>query len=134
MLCIAFLDHCIHAHNIVKDVLYQIDSEGRRGKWIAKIQEYNLEIKPTKSVKGQELPKLLDESNCQALDLNLSTELTYEENFRSIQDVQNIRMKLNPKFEEPTLYKDIVYCLVNLECLEYISKEKSRSLKLHAMK
>ena len=43
----------------VKDVLTQPDSEGKRGKWIAKIMEYDVEIRPTKLVKGQGLAKLL---------------------------------------------------------------------------
>jgi len=37
----------------VKYVLVQGDVEGKRGKCIAKIQEYDLDIKPTKLVKGQ---------------------------------------------------------------------------------
>ena len=37
------------------------DSEGKRGKWIAKIMEYDVDIKPTKLVKGQGFAKLLDE-------------------------------------------------------------------------
>jgi hypothetical protein len=40
------------------------------GKWISKLQEYDLEIKPTKMIKGQGLAKLLVESNCRALDIN----------------------------------------------------------------
>ena len=43
----------------VKDILTQPDSEGKRGKWIAKIMEYEVEIRPTKLVKGQGLAKLL---------------------------------------------------------------------------
>jgi hypothetical protein len=43
----------------VKDILVQPNIDGRRGKWIAKILEFNLEIKPTKLVKGQGLAKLL---------------------------------------------------------------------------
>ena len=43
----------------VKDILIQRDSEGKRGKWIAKIQEYELEIRPTKLIKGQGLAKIL---------------------------------------------------------------------------
>lgn len=39
----------------VKDALTQSDSDGKRGKWIARIQEYDMEIKPTKMVKGQGL-------------------------------------------------------------------------------
>ena len=56
----------------VKDILIQGDSEGKRGKWIAKIQEYELDIRPTKLIKGQGLAKILSESNCQALGINLS--------------------------------------------------------------
>jgi hypothetical protein len=36
----------------VKDILIQLDIDGRRGKWIAKILEFDLEIKPTNLVKG----------------------------------------------------------------------------------
>ena len=49
---------------VVKYVLTQPDSEGKRGKWISKIMEYYVDIRPTKLVKGQGLAKLLDESNC----------------------------------------------------------------------
>jgi hypothetical protein len=45
--------------NIVKNILIQPDSDGRRGKWLEKIQEYDLEIKPTKLIKGQGLEKML---------------------------------------------------------------------------
>jgi hypothetical protein len=37
------------------DVLSQQDCMGTRGKWVSKIQEYDLEIKSTKIVKGQGL-------------------------------------------------------------------------------
>ena len=46
-------------NSTVKDVKVQSDVEGKRGKWIAKIQEYDLDIKSTKLVKGQGLEKLL---------------------------------------------------------------------------
>ena len=55
----------------IKDVLTQPDSEGKRGKWIAKIMEYDVEIRPAKIVKGQGLAKLLADSNCQYLGLHL---------------------------------------------------------------
>lgn len=35
----------------VKDVLVKTDPEGRRGKWIAALLEYDVEIKPTKLIK-----------------------------------------------------------------------------------
>ena len=43
--------------SVVKDILVQADSDGKRGRWLAKIQEFDLEVKPTKLVKGQGLAK-----------------------------------------------------------------------------
>jgi len=40
-------------------VLVQTDSEGRRGKWIAAMLEYDLEIKPINLIKGQGLARLM---------------------------------------------------------------------------
>ena len=37
---------------IVKDIFTQENLEGRRGKWIANILEFDIEIKPTKLIKG----------------------------------------------------------------------------------
>jgi hypothetical protein len=49
-----------YVHNpVVKDVLYNVEGLGSRGIWIAKIQEYDSEIKPTKLIKGQGLAKML---------------------------------------------------------------------------
>ena len=53
-----FRVYILHSHTIVyvpnivvKDILSQ-DPNGKRGKWIAVILEYDLEIKPTKLIKG----------------------------------------------------------------------------------
>ena len=54
----------------VKDVLTQPDIEGKRDKWIEKFIEFNIEVKPTKLVKGQGLAKLMAEENCNLLDIN----------------------------------------------------------------
>ena len=54
----------------VKDILIQTNIDGRRSKWIAKILEFDLEIKPTKLIKGQGLAKLLAKSNCEALGIS----------------------------------------------------------------
>jgi hypothetical protein len=45
--------------SVVKDILVQPDSDGKRGQWLAKIQKFDLEVKPTKLVKGQGLAKFL---------------------------------------------------------------------------
>lgn len=59
---------------VVKDSLVQGEKEGKRGMWITKIQEYELHIKLTNLIKGQGLAKILSESHCQALEINLLTE------------------------------------------------------------
>ena len=55
----------------VKDVLVQPDNEGKRGRWIAKIMEFDLEIRPTKLIKCQGHALLLAESNCKVIDVNM---------------------------------------------------------------
>ena len=54
-----FRVYILHSHILayvpnvaVKDVLVQTDLEGRRGKWIAALLEYDVEINSTKIVKG----------------------------------------------------------------------------------
>jgi hypothetical protein len=59
----------------IKEVLNHPYTNGKRGKWIVKIQEYDLEIKPTKFIKVQGLTKLLEESNCKVLGTNQIVEI-----------------------------------------------------------
>jgi hypothetical protein len=60
----------------VKDVLTQPDIDGKRARWIAKMIEFNSEVKPTKLVKGQGLAKLLTEENHKMLDINFVGEIS----------------------------------------------------------
>jgi hypothetical protein len=55
----------------VKEILIQPDLDGKRSKWVAKILEFDIEIKHTKLVKGQDLDRLLVESNYKALGVNI---------------------------------------------------------------
>jgi len=78
--------YILHSHIIayvpnatIKDVLIQTDPEGRRGKWIAAMLEYDLEIKPTKLIKGQGLARLMVESNLHALDINIIAAMSEDE-------------------------------------------------------
>ena len=48
--------------------------------------EYDVEIKPTKLVKGQGLAKLLADSNCEALGLHLMAVQSVPEELRAEQD------------------------------------------------
>jgi hypothetical protein len=54
-----FKVYILHSHTTayvrsrsVKDILTQPDPEGKREKWIAVLLEYDLEINPTKLIKG----------------------------------------------------------------------------------
>ena len=72
-----FKIYILHSHVIefvpnviVKHILTQADPNDKRGKWIANMLEYDIEIKPTKLVKGQGLAKLMAQSNFDCLDIN----------------------------------------------------------------
>jgi hypothetical protein len=54
----------------VKEILTQPDIDGKKAKWIAKLIEFDIEVKPTKLVKGQGLANILTEENCDLLDIN----------------------------------------------------------------
>ena len=47
------------------------------------IMKYDVEINPTKLVKGQGLAKLLDDSNCEALGLHLMAEQPIREELQA---------------------------------------------------
>jgi len=73
----AFRIYILHAkvlayvHSVVvKDVLTHPDIDGKRAKWIAKLIEFDIEVNPTKLVKGQGLAKLMAEENCDLLGMN----------------------------------------------------------------
>ena len=98
----------------VKDVLLQGDVEGRRGKWIAKIQEYDLDIKPTKLVKGQGLA-LVDEKEAEESE-----------------GKQDLGMKIRYNFLCSEWYKHIIHYLCFLSCLQSLDRTKYRALKIKA--
>ena len=57
-------------HSMVRTLLIQKEPGDRRGNLLTTLQEYDLEIKPTKLIKGQGLCKLIVE----ALDLQKEEE------------------------------------------------------------
>lgn len=112
---------------VVKDVLVQTDPEGRRGKWIVALLEYDVEIKPTKLVKGQGFAKLMAKSNLHALDINLIATMS-EENEEGM-SVQGSEM-----FVLSPWYANIIYVLKNLSPLPSMTKNKARTFKMKAAK
>lgn len=94
-----FKIYVLHSHivsyipnAVIKDILTHVDPDGKRGKWIEKLLEYDIEIKPTKLVKGQGLAKLLTQSNLDFLDINLSTEIS------EISENEEELVQINEKF------------------------------------
>jgi hypothetical protein len=114
----------------VKDILIQPDLDGRRSKWIAKILEFDLEINPTKIIKGQGLAKLLDESNCKYLGVNFIN--TCSENQQS--ELSDKNSQDNLPLAECTWYKDIIFFLQELQPPDGMGKRKARALKLKAIR
>jgi hypothetical protein len=114
----------------VKDILIQPDIDERRSKWIAKILEFDLEIKPTKLVKGQGLAKLLTKSNYKSLGVNFINTFLEDQQAewsdRSSQD--------NPPLAECAWYKNIIYFLQELRPPDGMGKSKERDLKLKAIR
>ena len=111
----AFRTYILHSqilayvpNSAVKDVLVQSDAEGKRGKWISKIQEYDLDVKPTKLVKGLGLAKLLTESNFQALGINLLAPVDGVDGEAG--DNQS-KTTIKYKFLYSDWYKDIIHYL-----------------------
>eukprot|EP00253_Pinus_taeda_P007123 PITA_07123 len=118
----------------VKDVLMQPDVDGRRAKWIAKLIEFNIELKPTKLIKGQGLAKLMDEENCRMLDMNwigtsLDDRKTGEE---TVERGQNQDLAKNLASCE--WYSAIAHFLLKLEVAPGLSSSQARTIKLRATK
>jgi hypothetical protein len=114
----------------VKDILIQPNIDGRRSKWIAKILEFDLEIKPTKLVKGQGLAKILAESNCKALEVNFINTCSEKKQV----ELSEVGPPINPPLEECTWYKEIIFFLQDLRPPDGMGKSKARALKLKVIR
>ena len=117
-----FRVYILHSDSIVfvpfatiKDILTQAEPDGRRAKWIATLLEYDIDIKPTKLVKGKGLTKLMAQSNHEALGIN---------SFESFIDTsaQQEEEQVHPYFLASPWYKDIVHVLLNIQAPSYLSK------------
>ena len=109
-----FRVYIFHSHSIVfvssaaiKDILTQAEHDGRRAKWIASLLEYDIEIRPTKLVKGKGLARLMAQSNYEALVVNFFEPYTYI-------IAQEEEAQVHPDFLASSWYKDIVHILQHL--------------------
>jgi hypothetical protein len=133
----AFMFYVLHSiittfvpSSSVKEILVQPDSEGKRGKWIVKLLEYDLHINPTNLIKGKGLAKLLSESNCKVLELH---QIFTRSDARIIHSGQD-SLQVSENYSSSPWYKNIIYFLQHFECPPNVRKTKARSLKLKDIK
>jgi hypothetical protein len=88
---------------MVKDVLSQSDFLGSRGKWMSQIEEYDLEIKPCKIIKGQGLAKILIEGNQEAIE---------------VREKEQVNVVIG-EIKNDEWYSYIIYYLKHLTCPEH---------------
>jgi hypothetical protein len=111
---------------VVKDILTQDNPYGRRGKWIAIILEYDIEINPTKMIKGQGIEKLMSKSNFYALDINFLATVD-EQGEQATPSVKDL-------FLNSPWYAYLIFVFHNLQAPPSLTKTKARFLKLKALK
>jgi hypothetical protein len=97
------------------------------GKWIVFLLEYDLEIKPTKLIKGQGLAKLMAQANCELLGINFMDDLSTGAEEERVPQISQ-------KFLDSPWYAYIIYVLRNLQAPLELSKMKARFLKLKETK
>jgi hypothetical protein len=104
-----FRVYILHSHVVVyvpssavKDILTWPDPKGKREKWIAILLEYDLEIKPTKLVKGQGLEKLMAQSNFDLMGINFITDFSVD---------TEPTPQVSQKILSSPWYSDIIYIL-----------------------
>eukprot|EP00253_Pinus_taeda_P035119 PITA_35119 len=135
----AFIIYILHSKVIayvpsalVKDVLTQPNVDGRRAKWIARLIEFNKELKPTKLVRDQGLAMLMAEENCRMLNMNWigansGSEQTEE---ATVQHDQSLAENL----DSCEWYSIIDHFLLKLEVPPGLSSSQARIVKLKVAK
>ena len=81
--------------------------------------ENDVEIKPTKLVKGHGLDKLLVDSNFEYLGLHLMVEQLVPKESQAGQEKEQIM----DRYADSVWYVDIVYFLLYLRCPEHLDKK-----------
>ena len=90
--------------------------DGKRGKWITIILEYDIEIKPIELIKGWGLSKLMYESNFHALDINFVDALDDQE--------QQATPQIDEAFITSPSYTYIIFVLFNLNSPPRLTKKR----------
>jgi hypothetical protein len=110
---------------VVKEILIQSDIDGRRSRWIAKILKFDLDINPTKLIKGQGLSRLLAEYNCKVLGVSFINECS--ENQQA--EPYDTNAYAYPPLVGCPWYKDVIYFLQELRPPDGMQRNKARDFK-----
>ena len=105
-----FSVYIFHSHitayvpnNVIKNILTWPDPEEKREKWIEVMLKYDLEINPTKLVKGQGLAKLMAGANyCESLKINF---------LYNVSSGSDSGLHVIKYFSFSSWYSDVVYVL-----------------------
>ena len=100
----------------------QQDCLGIRGKWVCKIQEYDLEIRPKRLIKGQGLVKMLTQGNKNILGMVCQN--------NDLDQVKSARLQ---QLENDTWYAYIIFFLLNITCPDHLKGHKRRYLRLKSI-
>ena len=109
-------------YSAVRNLLVQKDLGEKRAHWVTTLQEYDLEIKPLKIVRGQGLCKLASgSSDMFEFDLHF-----IDEHFLFEREVLPI---LSPSY---SWYHDIKFFLLHGNALEHLDSRSKRALRLRS--
>lgn len=116
---------------VLKDILVKRYNDGKRCTWMVKIQEYDMEVNPTKLVKGQGFVIILSQSNFHALGINLLTE---EDEEGAHPMIKIVVQKIHIKYETYGWYQNVIHYLTFLRCPAKTKKSKYQALRAQAHK
>eukprot|EP00253_Pinus_taeda_P014123 PITA_14123 len=106
-----------------------------RAKWITKLIEFNIELKPTKLVRGQGLARLLAEENCRKLDINLIGTILENGQTKEEETTEpGKNQSLAENLASCDWYATIAQFLLKLEIPPGLSSSQVKTVKLKATK
>ena len=108
-------------HTAVRALLIQKEPGDQRGNWLTTLQEYDLEIKPTKLVKGQGLCKLVAEAQ--------DPQMEEEEGWDNEVDLMQSEVLYMPTSTN-SWYNDLKYYLTHGSSPNHLDARKKRALRL----
>jgi len=110
----------------VRNLLFQKDLGEKRAKWVTALQEYDLEIKPSKIVRGQGLCKLVAEGNDEAMQAKDVKKVELEEGI--LQSTVNVIEQ-----NQDSWYSDLRQLLDTRIPHEGLDPKQKRALRLKSI-